>query len=217
MGGLAAILNWIVNCQLLCIIKVAYFLNWGDNYSDTKSILHAELEKLINYPRTECDSPWSHVFHYFEILKFFHLSTHHVEESWLEVKNFKNLNRKVVFHPNIFFKIQLFLVITLIDGVEGSVCLPQGVYMKNIIEKSELFNLDFGCKTPLGSWFFEFFDSKKTPSLWAFHCCWKKISSDILKCVKTLHCNPLNVKWPTLWMWSQSCDPHSKIYSDFFL
>ena len=84
-------------------------------------------------------------------VKFFHPPTHHVGESELEVKNRKNLNQKVFFHPNIFFKIQHFLVITLIDGVEGSVCLPQGVYMKNIIEKSELFNLDFGCKTPLGS------------------------------------------------------------------
>ena len=88
--------------------------------------------------------------------------------------NLKNLNRKVVFDLNIFSKIHVFLVITLIDGVEGSVCLPQGVYMKNIIEKTELFNLDFGCKTPLGSWFLKFFDSQKMPSLWAFYWCWKK-------------------------------------------
>ena len=41
------------------------------------------------------------------------------------------------------------------------------------------FILDFGWKTHLGSWFFEFFDSKKMPSLWAFYWCWKKFHSTI--------------------------------------
>ena len=45
--------------------------------------------------------------------------------------------------------------------------------VKNTIEKTELFKVDFECKTPLGLWFFEFFDSKKMPSLWAFYRCWK--------------------------------------------
>ena len=51
--------------------------------------------------------------------------------------------------------------------------------MKDTIEKHELSNLDFGWKTPLGSWFFEFFDSKKMPSLWAFYWCWKKFHPTI--------------------------------------
>ena len=45
--------------------------------------------------------------------------------------------------------------------------------MKDTIEKNELFKLDFGCKTPLGSWFFEFFDSKNMSFLWAFYWHWK--------------------------------------------
>ena len=45
--------------------------------------------------------------------------------------------------------------------------------MRLITTNCWLFNLDFRCKTPLGSWFLEFFDSKKMPSLWAFYWCWK--------------------------------------------
>ena len=109
-----------------------------------------------------------------ELSKFFHPSTPHVWGNILEVKNFKKLNPKGVFHPNIFSKIQQFLVITLIEGVSWSVHWPQGVYMRLITRTWWLSNLDFGWKTPLGSWFFEFFDSKKMPSLWAFYWCWKK-------------------------------------------
>ena len=106
--------------------------------------------------------------------KCFHPSTHHGGESEMEVKNWKNLNPKMVFDQNIFFKIHKFLVISHIDETSWSVHWPQGVYMRLITTNWWLFNLDFGCKTPLGSWFFEFFDSKKMPSLWAFYWCWKK-------------------------------------------
>ena len=37
----------------------------------------------------------------------------------MEVKNWKNLNPKMVFDQNIFFKIHKFLVISHIEGVIG--------------------------------------------------------------------------------------------------
>ena len=83
------------------------------------------------------------------------------------------------FDLNFFSKIHVFLVITLIDCVSWSVHWPQGVYMRLITKSWWLSNLDFGWKTPLGSWFFEFFDSKKMPSLWAFYWCWKKFHPTI--------------------------------------
>ena len=69
----------------------------------------------------------------------------------MEVKNWKNLNPKMVFDQNIFFKIHKFLVISHIDETSWSVHWPQGVYMRLITKNCELFNLDFKWKTPLGS------------------------------------------------------------------
>ena len=89
-------------------------------------------------------------YEYLGILKFFHLSTHHVGGSFLEVKNFKNPNRKVVFHPNIFFKIHQFLVISLICGVSWSVHWPQGVYMRLITKKMNFSKSILGGKPLLG-------------------------------------------------------------------
>ena len=57
--------------------------------------------------------------------------------------------------------------------------------IKDTIGNYELFKLDFRWKTPLGSRFFEFFDSKKSPSSWSktwwkknFHI-WKLVQFDV--------------------------------------
>ena len=105
--------------------------------------------------------------------KFFHPSTHHGGESEMEVKNWKNLNPKMVFDQNIFFKIHKFLVISHIDETSWSVHWPQGVYMRLITKNCELYKVDFKWKTPLGSWFFGFFTSKKLPPSYRDNW-WKK-------------------------------------------
>ena len=55
------------------------------------------------------------------IEKFLHPAHVPYGGSFLEVKNPKNLNPKVVFHPNIFFKSHQFLVITLIEVSRGPI------------------------------------------------------------------------------------------------
>ena len=47
------------------------------------------------------------------------------------------------FPPKLFFKIHDFLVISLIRRISGSVCLPQGVYMKNIIGNCDVMTSDW--------------------------------------------------------------------------
>ena len=49
--------------------------------------------------------------------KKFHPLIQNEGGSFLEVKNFKNLHPKEIFHPNFFFKIHQFLVISDIDGM----------------------------------------------------------------------------------------------------
>ena len=46
---------------------------------------------------------------------------------FLEVKKIKNFDPIWGFHPNILFKIHQFLVISHIDGLSRSDCLPRGV------------------------------------------------------------------------------------------
>ena len=45
------------------------------------------------------------------------------------MKNSKNFDPIWGFHPNICFKIHQFLVISHIDSVSWSDCLPRGVYI----------------------------------------------------------------------------------------
>ena len=48
---------------------------------------------------------------------------------FLEVKFLKNFDPIWGFHPKFFFKSHQFLVISHIDGVSWSDCLPRGVYI----------------------------------------------------------------------------------------
>ena len=65
---------------------------------------------------------------------------------FLEVKIFENFDPILNFHPNISFKIHLFLVITLIHGVSWSVHWPQGVYMRLITKNLNFSNSILGGK-----------------------------------------------------------------------
>ena len=53
--------------------------------------------------------------------KFLHPPIFHTGGMFLEVKNFKNPNPKVVFHPNFFFKSHQFLVISLTEVSRGPI------------------------------------------------------------------------------------------------
>ena len=70
---------------------------------------------------------------------------------FLEVKILKNFDPIWGFHPKFLFRNHQFLVISHIDGVSWSDCLPRGVYIRITIEKNELFKVDVGWKTALGS------------------------------------------------------------------
>ena len=60
---------------------------------------------------------------------FFRQSFLHDGGSFLEVKIFKNHDPIWGFHPKFFFKSHQFLVISHIDSVSWSDCLPRGVYI----------------------------------------------------------------------------------------
>ena len=123
----------------------------------------------------------------FGILKFFHPPIPHVGESWLEVKNRKNRTRKVVFDPNIFSKIHVFLVITHIEGVIGVRSLAARSVYEGYYRKTWTFQPRFWVENPFGVMIFWIFWFQKNALFMGVLLVLKKISSDILKCVITLN------------------------------
>ena len=85
---------------------------------------------------------------------------------FLEMKIFKNPNRKVVFHPNFFFRNHHFLVISLTEVSRGPiVCREECIYkcIRICTTKWWLLKIVFGWKMTLGVRFFGFFTSKNMP------------------------------------------------------
>ena len=82
---------------------------------------------------------------------------------FLEVKNFRNRNPIWGFHPNFLFGNHHFLVISHIDGVSWSDCLPRGVYIRITIEKMNFSKSMLGGKLLWGHDFSNFLVPKKRP------------------------------------------------------
>ena len=71
-----------------------------------------------------------HLLAHMNFLKnFFRQSFLHTGGMFLEVEILKIFDPIWGFHPKFFFKSHQFLVISHIDGVSWSDCLPRGVYI----------------------------------------------------------------------------------------
>ena len=111
----------------------------------------------------------------------------------LEVKNFKNLNRKVVFHPNFFSKIHVFLVITHIEGVIGVRSLAARSVYETYYYRLMTFQPRFWVENHFGVIIFWIFWFQKNALFMGILLVLKKFSSDILKCVTTLNWRSVNI------------------------
>ena len=102
---------------------------------------------------------------------------------FLEVKNLKNPNPKVVFDPNFFFKSHQFLVLQCIchtlQWLSYTAMAAVSSTDLTITTKWWFLKILFGWKTSFGIRFLEFFTSKNMPPYGTSHGC--KIFLDISK------------------------------------
>ena len=103
--------------------------------------------------------------------KFFHPWNVHVGGMFLEVKNPKNLNRKVVLDPNTIFKNHHFDIIFHTFGASGHFPLSAVFKVRNITTNWWLLKIVIGCKTTFGIRFFGIFTSKNMPPYGKSHGC----------------------------------------------
>ena len=93
---------------------------------------------------------------------------------FLEVKNPKNPNPKVVLHPNTIFKSHHFVVQFLIHLYIHSsrqTIGPRDTSIRDITKKWWFLKENFGWKSPFGFRFLKIFTSKNMPPTWTFHGC----------------------------------------------
>ena len=104
------------------------------------------------------------------ILKiFFRQSFLHDGGMFLEVKILKNFDPIWGFHPKFLFGNLHFLVISHIDGVSWSDCLPRGVYIgmyKDLYYKMMTFRNRVWMENDVGGPIFWIFHFQISPPIW---------------------------------------------------